>query len=225
ALVLGREEAYIGILIDDLVTKGTDEPYRMFTSRAEFRLNLRIDNADERLTPGAIRIGLASLERRSAFERKETQKRLIRKALEESRVRDAIPGGTSLLANGSNPLLTDWCRRPENSVRELCDFLKFRTGATIDTGAMLTVDAELKYGGYLNQQNRRVERLRTGGARPIPESLVYASVSGLSREIQEKLSRVRPATLGQASRIPGVTPVAITLLDVHLSTKGEASSG
>ncbi len=225
ALVLGREEAYIGILIDDLVTKGTDEPYRMFTSRAEFRLNLRIDNADERLTPGAIRIGLASLDRRSAFERKEAQKRLIRKTLEESRVRDAIPGGTARSANGSNPLLTEWCRRPENSVRELCDFLNFRTGATIDAGAMLTVDAELKYGGYLNQQNRRVERLRTGGARPIPESLVYAGVSGLSREIQEKLSRVRPATLGQASRIPGVTPVAITLLDVYLSTNGEASSG
>lgn len=221
-LVLGRDEAYIGILIDDLVTKGTDEPYRMFTSRAEFRLNLRIDNADERLTPIALRIGLASRERQSTFERKEAQKHLIRKVLGESRVREARPGGSSGLANGANPLLSDWFRRPENSVRDIRDFLTSRTGFTVDAGALLTVDAELKYGGYLGQQNRRAERLRTEGARSIPEGIVYASVSGLSREIQEKLSRVRPTTLGQAARIPGVTPVAITLLDLHLETTAGA---
>lgn len=222
ALVLGRDEAYIGILIDDLVTKGTDEPYRMFTSRAEFRLNLRIDNADERLTPVAVRAGLASAERRAAFERKEAQKHVIRKVLRESRVREVLPDGTSGLANGANPPLSDWFRRPENSVRDVRDFLASRTGFTVDTGALLTVDAELKYDGYLGQQNRRAERLRTEGARTIPEGLVYASVSGLSREIQEKLSRVRPATLGQAARIPGVTPVAITLLDLHLETTAGA---
>jgi tRNA uridine 5-carboxymethylaminomethyl modification enzyme len=106
-------------------------------------------------------------------------------------------------------------------VREIADFLNSRIADSADIGALLTVDAELKYDGYLGQQNRRVERLRDGTARPIPEGLAYASVSGLSREIQEKLSRVRPTTLGQAARVPGVTPVAIALLDLHLSAASE----
>ena len=221
ALILGRDEAYIGILIDDLVTKGTDEPYRMFTSRAEFRLNLRIDNADERLTPVAVRVGLATSERRSIFESKEAQKQSIRKILRESRLRDAIPSASNGLRTDANPILSDWFRRPENSVREITDFLNSRMADSADIGALLTVDAELKYDGYLGQQNRRVERLRDGTARPIPDGLAYASVSGLSREIQEKLSRVRPTTLGQAARVPGVTPVAIALLDLHLSAASE----
>lgn len=224
ALILGRDEAYIGILIDDLVTKGTDEPYRMFTSRAEFRLNLRIDNADERLTPVAVRLGLATSERRSIFESKEAQKQSIRKILREARLRDAVPNESNGLRTDTNPLLADWFRRPENSVREIAGFLNSRMACSADIGALLTVDAELKYDGYLGQQNRRVERLRDGIARPIPEGLAYASVSGLSREIQEKLSRVRPTTLGQAARVPGVTPVAIALLDLHLSAASERVS-
>ncbi len=222
SVILGRQEAYIGILIDDLVTKGTDEPYRMFTSRAEYRLNLRIDNADERLTPIAVRIGLASSERQLAFKRKEAQKLFIRKTLAESKVREALPIGTEGLRMDANPPLADWFRRPENSVQDIGEFLNSRSGCALDIGAMLTVDAELKYGGYLGQQSRRVERLRAGEERPIPQGLVYTGISGLSKEIQEKLSRVRPATLGQAARIPGVTPVAITLLDLHLSTTAES---
>ena len=221
SLVLGRDEAYIGILIDDLVTKGTDEPYRMFTSRAEYRLNLRIDNADERLTPIARRIGLATADRQSAFDRKQAQKQFIRRTLEASRVRDVFPNGSAGVRTDSNPLLTEWFRRPENSVQDLREFLETLAGEVLDIGAMLTVDSELKYSGYLGQQSRRVERLRSGEERSIPDWMEYTGISGLSREVQEKLSKVRPTTLGQAARIPGVTPAAISLLDLHLTATQE----
>lgn len=221
ALILKRDQAYIGILIDDLVTKGTDEPYRMFTSRAEFRLNLRIDNADERLTPVAMSVGLATPERQRAYERKVAQKHGIQQLLTKLRVRDSLAGGGAKLGEGSNPTLEEWFRRPENSLGEIRGLLAENLREDIDVGALLTVKAELKYNGYLEQQNRRAERLRGEEARLIPDDVVYSRISGLSREVQEKLSRVRPATLGQAARVPGVTPAAIMLLDIHISAGRE----
>ena len=217
-VILARSEGYIGILIDDLVTKGTDEPYRMFTSRAEYRLNLRIDNADERLTPVGLRIGLATTERDGLFRAKEEQKRRIREFVHGVRVREAIAVEGGDVPADSNPLLCDWFRRPENAVWHFRSFLSSLLGEEADLGAMYTVDAELKYHGYLEQQSRQVERLRSSDSRPLPQGLSFRGIPGLSREIQEKLARVRPTTLGQAARVPGVTPAAIALLDLHVAS-------
>ncbi len=218
AAILERSEGYIGILIDDLVTKGTDEPYRMFTSRAEYRLNLRIDNADERLTPVGIRIGLANAERERVFQAKEEQKLRMREFVHRIRVREALAAQGGDFPADANPLLCDWLRRPEHAVWHFGPFLSSLLGADADLGAMYTVDAELKYHGYLEQQSKQVERLRSSDNRRLPENLSFRGIPGLSREIQEKLARVRPTTLGQAARVPGVTPAAIALLDLHVAS-------
>lgn len=218
AVILERSEGYIGILIDDLVTKGTDEPYRMFTSRAEYRLNLRIDNADERLTPVGVRIGLANAERERVFQTKEEQKLRMREFVRRIRVREALAAQGGDFPVDANPLLCDWLRRPEHAVWHFGPFLSSLLGADADLGAMYTVDAELKYHGYLEQQSKQVERLRSSDNRRLPENLSFRGIPGLSREIQEKLARVRPTTLGQAARVPGVTPAAIALLDLHVAS-------
>lgn len=191
-VVLRRDEAYTGILIDDLVTKGADEPYRMFTSRAEFRLNLRIDNADERLTPLASRLGLATEERRRLLEEKRTQKERLAAAIQKAKF-------------------------PRPDRRTLLALARRELGQEPSPGLLDTILAELRYAGYIEQQERQVERLRLAEQRRIPGGFSFSGIPGLSREIREKLERVRPATLGQALRIPGVTPAAIAVLDVYLS--------
>jgi tRNA uridine 5-carboxymethylaminomethyl modification enzyme len=191
--VIERNQGYAGILIGDLVTRGADEPYRMFTSRAEFRLHLRIDNADERLTPLGRKAGLVDAHRWEIFQLKQEQKDLVRRFIDQKR-------------------LADWLRRPDahlaqaDALPEL-SYLK---------GVLQTVETEHKYAGYLAQQERQVQRLKDSEARRIPGEFAYAGIPGLSREMQEKLARVKPETLGQAGRIPGVTPAAIAVLDVYL---------
>ena len=197
-VVIGRTEGYTGILIDDLVTKGADEPYRMFTSRAEFRLHLRIDNADERLTPIGRRAGLVTDSRWEIFTRKQSQRSLLMSALAAHR-------------NGL------WLKRPEASISELLPWVREVLGAEPVRGLLATAETETKYSGYISQQQRQVERVGEAERRPIPPGFVFAGIPGLSREIQEKLDRVRPVTLGQAGRIPGVTPAAVAVLDVYLS--------
>lgn len=196
-VVLGRTDAYIGIMVDDLVTKGADEPYRMFTSRAEYRLQLRIDNADERLTPVGRRIGLACDGRWERLEKKLEQKERLKRLLGSKR--------------------EAWLRKPESRLEMLRDELERELGEPLSRQALMAVETEVKYDGYLRQQERMVERLREAERRRIPASFDYRSVPGLSREIREKLERVRPETLGQASRIPGVTPAAIAVLDCYLT--------
>ncbi len=211
AVVVGRTEGYTGILIGDLVAKGADEPYRMFTSRAEFRLHLRIDNADERLTPLGRKIGLVTDERWALYERKQTQKAELMRMLQTTRVNPEKFGFLGL-AGEDRPMLSDWLRRPDASLAQL--------GALVDdpvSGVLDSVQTELKYSGYLNQQQRQVERLKGAEQRRIPAEFSYADIPGLSNEVREKLVRVRPETLGQAGRIPGVTPAAIAVLDVYLS--------
>jgi tRNA uridine 5-carboxymethylaminomethyl modification enzyme len=198
AVVIGRTEGYTGILIDDLITKGADEPYRMFTSRAEFRLHLRIDNADARLTPVGRRVGLVTDERWGIFTRKQVQKERLTAALETHR-------------NGQ------WLKRPEASIGELAGWVREVLGEDPALGLVATVETEAKYSGYIAQQERQMVRLKDAERRPIPEAFQFGGIPGLSREIQDKLARVRPGTLGQAARIPGVTPAAIAILDVYLS--------
>ena len=214
-VVVGRTEGYVGILIDDLISKGTDEPYRMFTSRAEFRLRLRIDNADERLTPLGRAAGLVKDDRWAAFERKQRQKELLTSALTQVRVQPE--GFPSLgLAADDRPTLDQWLKRPDSELGLLRGWVEQTLGDRPAPGVVTTVETEAKYSGYMRQQERQIDRLREAGDRRIPDEFSFAGVPGLSREIQDKLERVRPATLGQAGRIPGVTPAAIAVLDVYL---------
>jgi tRNA uridine 5-carboxymethylaminomethyl modification enzyme len=197
-VVIGRTEGYIGILIDDLVTKGADEPYRMFTSRAEFRLHLRIDNADARLTPVGRQAGLVSDDRWDVLVRKLRQAELLKSALERHRY-------------------GQWLKRPEASIAEIGAWVRQVLGEEPVRGLERSVETGVKYGGYLAQQEREMERMKGAERRPIPNGFEFKGIPGLSREVQAKLERVRPATLGQASRIPGVTPASVAILDVYLN--------
>jgi tRNA uridine 5-carboxymethylaminomethyl modification enzyme len=201
-VIIPRSQGYIGIMIDDLITKGADEPYRMFTSRAEYRLHLRIDNADERLTPTAVQIGLASSDRSELLTRKTAQKRKLMTAL-----------------CGSPKEV--WLRRPEAGIGEFTEWIQALLGEKIECGVLMTVETEIKYAGYIDQQRRQIDRMTTSDNRPIPETMKFDAIPGLSREVGERLTRVRPATLGQAARIPGVTPAAVAILDVYLSVSRE----
>jgi tRNA uridine 5-carboxymethylaminomethyl modification enzyme len=197
-VIIDRTEGYTGILIDDLITKGADEPYRMFTSRAEYRLHLRIDNADERLTPLGRRAGLVTDQRWILSERKQKQKTRLMQAL----------------GNHKNGQLL---KRPEVSIGEMGAWVKEILGEEPALGLLTTVETEIKYSGYIGQQERQIDRLKNSERRKIPSEFGFDGIPGLSREVQQKLERVRPGTLGQAARIPGVTPAAIAILDVYLS--------
>jgi len=197
-VVIGRTQGYVGILIDDLITKGADEPYRMFTSRAEFRLHLRIDNADERLTPVGRSIGLVRDDRWNLFHVKQSQKTVLMPAL-------------------ANHRFGQWLKRPEASISEILPWIRETLGTDPVRGLLTTIETETKYSGYIAQQERQIERLKDAERRPIPADFTFKTIPGISREVGDKLERVRPATLGQAARIPGVTPAAIAILDVYLS--------
>jgi tRNA uridine 5-carboxymethylaminomethyl modification enzyme len=216
--VVGRSEAYTGILVDDLVTKGAEEPYRMFTSRAEFRLHLRIDNADERLTPRAWRCGIVSSERWALYEKKEVQKVRLLSFLAEHRVNAA----ELALAPDDRPTLAVWLRRPEARIQGISEVIKGFLGEDPVPGLLTTIETELKYAGYIQQQHRQIQRLRDSEDRRIPAEMEFASIPGISREVSEKLNRVRPETLGQAARIPGVTPAAVAVLAVYLDLYKQA---
>lgn len=214
-VVLQRTEGYAGILVDDLITKGADEPYRMFTSRAEFRLHLRIDNADERLTPVGRKAGLVSDQRWELLQRKLAQKERILDIL--SRTRTSAEVGIPAFAEGDRPYLNVWLRRPDARLSQLSHWLEAQLGEAIIPHVMTTIETEVKYAGYMDQQDKQVQRLRDSEARRVPAGLDYAAIPGLSREVRDKLIRVRPETLGQAARIPGVTPAAIAVLDIYLN--------
>jgi tRNA uridine 5-carboxymethylaminomethyl modification enzyme len=286
-LVLDRTEAYTAILIDDLISKGTNEPYRMFTSRAEFRLHLRIDNADRRLTPHGRRVGLISDEAWSEFEAKQRRLEEVKQLLEKTkltaamaeqirqqlpvegrapspvRVGTAAPGcpvertgapvkpgvgltgwssSTAPAGSGTSPQdlssavgqpLAQLLKRPEIIIEQLAPALLGVSPGFFERKAdhrplttdhlsteirneLKSVETEIKYAGYLDQQQRAIDRLKKAEQRRIPDWFDYRAVSGLSREMQEKLGKVVPQTLGQASRIPGVTPAAVSLINVYI---------
>ena len=232
---LDRTEAYTGILIDDLISKGTNEPYRMFTSRAEFRLHLRIDNADRRLTPHGRRLGLIGDAAWEDYEAKQSravalEKLLATKKVNATGVEAAIPG----LGNVAGQTYAQLLKRPEITIEALYSLLRDDFGdepvfATWRRAEVLSaqvrnelksVETEIKYAGYLDQQRKAIEKLKKAEGRAIPEWFDYKAVSGLSREMQEKLAHIRPHTIGQASRIPGVTPAALTLVNVYIEIQG-----
>jgi tRNA uridine 5-carboxymethylaminomethyl modification enzyme len=198
--VLGREQGYIGVLIDDLVTRGVDEPYRMFTSRAEHRLTLREGNAEERLWQQAHSWGLLSKERLAAIARRSSERELLRRALAEP-VGPTVAGELGVSANETRATVL---RRPEVAIEDLVEVLDRTAGAA--------VSEEIKYAGYIERERRQIERLRELERLRLPPEL--SATPGLSRELLEKLERVKPVTLGQASRIPGMTPAALALLRV-----------
>ena len=221
-LAIARTEGYTGILIDDLVTKGADEPYRMFTSRAEFRLHLRIDNADERLTPIGRRVGLVRDDRWAIFQRKQEQKARLLAAIKVHRPKAEL--AQSLGLDSDSPTLEMWLRRPEARIAQLDVWVRETLGGEEPAhGVTTTIETEIKYAGYINQQERQIGRMKDAERRPIPAGFAFDTVPGLSREIREKLLRVNPETLGQAARIPGVTPAAIAVLDVYLTVAARAN--
>ena len=312
-LVLDRTEAYIAILIDDLISKGTNEPYRMFTSRAEFRLHLRIDNADKRLTPHGRRIGLIADDAWRDFLDKQARLEQMVKHIQKTRVSGPLPEALQLKVNGdvAGKTYAELLRRPEVTIEDLVPLLEheqpefFRrdtihgvsdvaqpfvaqafqpvqrdTSASVGAGVparsaraqlaeaydfspaahlkatesaateaeldavlpafrfeakaasestpsaalrneLKSVETEIKYSGYLEQQQRSIERLKKAEERTIPEWFDYAAVSGLSREMNEKLSRVRPRTIGQALNIPGVTPAAASLVNLFIDIQAK----
>ena len=244
-LVLDRTEAYTAILIDDLISKGTKEPYRMFTSRAEFRLHLRIDNADRRLTPHGRRVGMISDEAWADYQAKQARlagmKKLLGKTKVTAELAEKIPGhgseriSTDQTASIVGQTLSQLLKRPEITIEQLAPVLReltpdFFAGEDSTAPAVLSsqvrnelksVETEIKYEGYLLQQGKAIERLKKAETRTIPEWFDYASVSGLSREMQEKLARVRPRTLGHAQNIPGVTPAAVSLVNVFIEIQGK----
>jgi tRNA uridine 5-carboxymethylaminomethyl modification enzyme len=203
-VVIPRSEAYIGIMIDDLITKGTDEPYRMFTSRAEYRLHLRIDNADDRLTPIAESIGLASERRKTRYSKKRSQMERLFAALGAS--------------GGAKEALL---RRPEITIADFLPWFREVLGEEPTRGVLMTVETKVKYAGYIDQQKRQIDRLATSDSRAIPSALEFTRIPGISREVGERLTRVQPRTLGQAARIPGVTAAAVAILDVYLNVSRE----
>ena len=217
-VVLERTDAYIGILIDDLVTKGTDEPYRMFTSRAEFRLHLRIDNADQRLTPIGRRLGTVG---ETAWHRFEAA-REARTAALAFLAREKPPLSSPIYAsldrpNGGRVSLSQLLKRPQVGLEQLRPALPPGLGSGLRPADWKAIETEIKYAGYLDQQRRQIERLKKAEARGIPASFEYRGLPGLSNEVIEKMERVRPRTLGQAARVPGMTPAALTILDMHLA--------
>ncbi|MEO1818093.1 tRNA uridine-5-carboxymethylaminomethyl(34) synthesis enzyme MnmG [Pseudomonas sp.] len=222
-----RDEAYIGVLVDDLITMGTREPYRMFTSRAEYRLVLREDNADLRLTEQGRALGLVDDARWAAFNAKREAIEQETQRLRSTWVQPASAQGKAYSAQYGTPLthefsLLDLLRRPEVDYSAL---VALTGGSDVPADAAEQVEIQAKYAGYIERQQEEIDRLRQHEQTRLPEDLDYASLNGLSNEIRGKLADVRPQTLGQASRIPGVTPAAVSLLLIHLKKRNALGSG
>ncbi len=218
-----RDEAYLGVLVDDLITCGTNEPYRMFTSRAEYRLMLREDNADLRLTETANKLGLVDEQQWRAFNEK-------REAVEQEkqRLRDTVIQPASVTAEQANAVigqalnkearLDELLKRPDVTYRNLMT-LPAAGPAVASEKVAEQVEVQIKYAGYIDRQRDEISRQQRHANTELPIDMDYANVQGLSSEVRQKFTDVRPATIGQAARIPGVTPAAISLLLVHLKKK------
>jgi tRNA uridine 5-carboxymethylaminomethyl modification enzyme len=225
-LVLNRDQAYIGVLIDDLVTKGVGgEPYRMFTSRAEYRLLLREDNADLRLSELGRRVGAVG---GAEFDRTQRKLEQVRDEIERLEATVVVPSpelnarlrllGTAEITQPAS--LAQLLRRPELPYQAVAGLAVERPAAELAADVVMQVEVSLKYAGYVKRQNDAVDRFKRMEAARIPDDMDYAAVKGLSREACERLAHIRPRSLGQAARVPGVTPAAVSLLSVHLKRYG-----
>ena len=225
-LIIDRSQAYIGVLIDDLVTRGTNEPYRMFTSRVEYRLLLREDNADLRLIELGFKVGLVSKERYEKVKEKEEIIRREIRRLASIKIFPTPEVNKKLFELKSSPLksptfLKDILKRPEVHYRDLKFIIPFFREIKDEDEILQQVETEIKYEGYIKRQSLQVERFRRAENMPIPPDFDFNRIPGLSREVKEKLSRIRPLSIGQAARISGVTPAAISILMIYLKKESE----
>jgi len=217
-----RDEAYIGVLVDDLITMGTREPYRMFTSRAEYRLLLREDNADLRLTEKGRELGLVDDERWAAFSEKREAIVKEQQRLKETWIQAGSAEAETLKDRLKSPLnreysLHDLLKRPELTY---ADIGNLKGEPAIDSQVCEQVEIDAKYAGYIDRQQEDIDRLRQHENTAIPDGFDYTVVEGLSNEVKQKLIDARPQTLARASRIQGVTPAAVSLLLIYLKKHG-----
>jgi tRNA uridine 5-carboxymethylaminomethyl modification enzyme len=218
-LILTRDTSYIGTLIDDLVTKGTEEPYRIMTSRSEYRLLHRQDNADQRLTHIGARIGLVSQERLREVEEKYAAVRWEIQRLESNGVPASEELNAMLEQRGSTPVtnsarLADLIRRPQVTYSDIAPFDANRP--ELPKAVTEEVEIQIKYAGYLARQEKQVEEFKKEESRRLPENIDYHAIAGLRLEAQEKLQQIRPMSIGQAGRISGVSPADIAVLLIWL---------
>lgn len=204
-LILRRDEAYIGVLVDDLITKGVEEPYRLFTSRAEYRLSLRIDNADKRLTPYGHRVGLIDEPDYEVFLKKQEKIREASNFLLKNKI-----------TTGEKERITLWnfLKKPEVKLKNVVEYTKFNL--TLSDEELRHLESEVKYEGYLKRQEKEIARIRKVDGEKIPKNIDYRKIPGFTREVREKLEEIRPQTIGEAKKIPGMTPAATVNLHIYI---------
>jgi len=205
-IILGRNEAYIAVLIDDLISRGIEEPYRLFTSRAEYRLNLRIDNADKRLTEHGYALGLISPADYKSYREKQERLKRVMYFLEKEK----MP-----MENQENVSLKDFLKKPEGKWENVIECIPPDMILTDEERRFL--ESEIKYEGYIKKQEKEISRITKLNSEKIPRDIVYTNIPGLTREVIEKLEKFAPHTIGDVKRIPGITPASIINLHIAIT--------